>query len=122
MKIEGTARPRRVIIAAVLLTFGGQDAMGQGTTTAWGPESVARRYAEALLSRSWTICAALVHPDELSRIRASFLPVFERDSTAELPERILGVPNSFAWRRSIPWNSPRDSLPFSSHRTHRELR
>src|SRR5688572_21570237 len=52
---------------------------------------VVRRYLEAMRSKNWVGCALLTHPEELSRIRREFLPVFASDSSGRLAEQILGV-------------------------------
>ena len=81
----------RAVVCGVFLGCVTSTPTRQGTDDA-GATEVVRRYLEAFRSRNWMGCALLAHPQELSRIRRDFLPVFERDTSGQLAQRVLGVP------------------------------
>jgi hypothetical protein len=55
-----------------------------------------RRFAEALIAKDWITCASLTDPEELARNKATFLPIFQRDSTGRLASQILGAPRQLS--------------------------
>jgi hypothetical protein len=61
-------------------------AFGQGS----GPESVARRYGEALKLKDWVGAAALMHPDALSRLKQLIRPLVT-ERPVDLGNRIFKV-------------------------------
>ncbi|MGQ0765213.1 MAG: hypothetical protein ACT4OZ_06055 [Gemmatimonadota bacterium] len=79
-----------LLLLGASLVGAGSATHAQGSDTA--ATEVVRRYLEAVRSQNWIGCALLTHPDELSRIRRDFLPVFARDSSGQMARRLLGVP------------------------------
>jgi hypothetical protein len=55
------------------------------------PEAVAHRHFRATLARDWLTSVDATHPTELARIKATFLPIFARDPTGMLVNRVLGT-------------------------------
>jgi hypothetical protein len=88
--------PARIALLASAVTLisatraGAQS--GASGTANLTPSEVVQRYADALLAKDWKTSASLADPEELSRTKAAFLPIFEKDSSHRLAARILGTP------------------------------
>lgn len=75
-------------ISLSMLLITSRDAFAQ-RAEANSPEVVSRVYLEALISKDWTKAVQQVDPAELARNRAMFKPLFDRDSTNFLMQRLL---------------------------------
>jgi hypothetical protein len=64
------------------------------------PAHVALRHLQAMLKADWKTNASLTRPDELARNRASFEPIFLRDTEGNITRRVMG-PLSHAELRNL---------------------
>lgn len=80
--------PGRVLAAsAALIILACSGAAAQTES----PEEVSRRYFEAMEKSDWKANAALMHPDELARFRAVFMPLMDSPKGAEGAQELFGL-------------------------------
>ncbi len=79
---------------------------------AQSPEQVAGRYFTAMENADWKTCTELMHPDELARFKAVFLPLMDSPKGAEGAQELMGL-NSAAEFKKLS-----DSQVFEKFLTH----
>jgi hypothetical protein len=80
-----------VAIGALGATSRGLAQTASVGTPSLSPTEVVQRYADAMLAKDWRTVATLTDPEELTRTKAAFLPIFEKDSSHRLASQILGT-------------------------------
>lgn len=77
-------------VAGIVLLLGGIPQLGaQQASDANSPEVATRQFHEAIIRKDWTAAVQQVDPAELTRNKAMFKSVFDRDTTRYLMKRIL---------------------------------
>ena len=79
----------RLISHILLLIVAANAGAQQSSAAPDSPEATARSFYEGMIRKDWNAVVQFVDPAELARNKAMFKPLFDRDSTRFLMQRLL---------------------------------